>query len=108
MSERENIQNEIEAFLQNAKSKDGYSFFNAPYGIISSLAPFTPNGKGKIRTVTFGVSRYLDASVNIYTPKRIVVRGQGGLAYKVEGEFKSVAELKEFFRKNLDYVIFSD
>lgn len=108
MSEREQIQNEIEAFLTGAKTKEGYDYFNAPYGIISSLAPFTPGGRGKVRTITFGVSRYLDASVNIYTPKRIKVHGQGGLAYKVEGEFKSVAELKEFFKKSLDYVVFPD
>jgi hypothetical protein len=105
MSKREQIQDEIEAFLTNAKSKEGYTFFNAPYGIITGMDTF---GKGKVRVITFGVSRYLDASVNIYTPTRIVVNGQGGLAYKVEGEFKSVAELKDFFKKSLDYVTFPD
>lgn len=90
MSEREQIQNKIEDFLSEHSS-----YFNAPYGIISGL---TKIGRGKIRSITFGVSRYLDAEIQIWTPKKIVVRCQGGLYYKFEGEYNSADELIEKFK----------
>ncbi len=74
------------------------NYFNAPYGICSGIVPF---GKGKIREIGFGVARYLDASIRIYSPNKITVRGQGGLSYKFEGDFNGVQSLKEHFIKAL-------
>jgi len=65
---------------------ESHSSFNAPYGVIPSIEQ---KGKGKVRTITFGVSRYLDACIYIWAPNRIQIRGQGGLAYKVEGDYQS-------------------
>lgn len=93
MSEREQIQNEIEDFLN-----ENSSYFNAPYGIISGLNKV---GRGKIRSITFGVSRYLDGEIQIWSPKKIVVRCQGGLDYKFEGEYNSKEELIKKFREEI-------
>jgi hypothetical protein len=86
MSPREQIQNELVAFLEANTGS-----FSAPYGIIADLTP-VKNGKGKVRTVVFGVSRYLDAEILIWSPDKIQIRAQGGLAYKVEGDYTSVAD----------------
>ncbi len=93
MSPREQAQIEIVEFLTQHESH-----FNAPYGIIDSLESF---GKGKLRTITFGVSRYLDASISIYSPTKIVVKCQGGLDYKFEGTYRSVQELIKHFSDNI-------
>jgi hypothetical protein len=90
MSPREQAQEEIEDYLNED------SYFNAPYGIISGL---TSIGKGKIRTITFGVARHLDAEIQIWSIKDIRVRGLGGLAYKFEGNYSSVAELISKFKE---------
>lgn len=91
MSPREICQTKIVEFLEKNSSR-----FDAPYGVLSGIDPIK-NGRGKIRTITFGVARYLDASIDIWSEKRIVVKGQGGLAYKVEGNFKSADSLIEHF-----------
>lgn len=91
MSEREEIQKKIYNALEENKD-----YWDAPYGILMGMKSI---GKGKIRTVVFGVSRYLDAIVEIWSPNRIVIRGEGGLAYKVEDEFKSAYEAIERLRK---------
>jgi hypothetical protein len=87
MTPREQIQNDIEEYLGNNK------YFTAPYGIISGMESL---GRGKVRTVTFGVARYLDATVYIYSPANIQVRGQGPLTYKFEGKFNSFLDFKGF------------
>ncbi len=92
MSEREQIQETLTEYLESK------NYFDAPYGVIAGIQKM---GNGKIREITFGVSRYLDASIQIWTPKKIVVKGQGGLAYKFEGEFNSCAELIEHFNKEI-------
>lgn len=92
MSPREQIQEKLENFLNDQ------SYFNAPYGIISGLQKA---GKGKVRTVTFGVARYLDATICIWSPKRLTVRGQGGLASKFNGEYSSLDELIVKFKKEI-------
>jgi hypothetical protein len=94
MSEREAISNTIEEFL------NGSNYFDAPYGILSGLEAV---GKGKVRTITFGVSRYLDAVIYIWSPKRISVKGRGGLAYKFDGEYKSADELINKFKKETNH-----
>lgn len=83
MSPREQVQNKIVEYLEQDAAR-----WNAPYGILTGLHP-VKNGKGKVRTITFGVSRYLDASIYIWSPDKITIQGQGGLAYKVEGTFNS-------------------
>lgn len=93
MSERELVQEKLVEFL----SENG-NYFDAPYGIIEGIRKI---GKGKIREITFGVSRYLDASIQIWSPKKIVVRGQGGLAYKFEGEYSSCEELIKKFTEEI-------
>jgi len=90
MSEREQIQERLVEYLE---SKD---YFNAPYGVLEGIRQI---GKGKIREITFGVSRYLDASIEIWTPKKLIVKGQGGLAYRFDGEYGSCEELIEHFEK---------
>lgn len=92
MSEREQIQETLTEYLESK------NYFDAPYGVIAGIQKM---GKGKIREITFGVSRYLDASIQIWTSKKIVVRGQGGLAYKFEGEFNSCEELIAHFDKEI-------
>lgn len=88
VSEREMIQLQIEEFLVNNSEK-----FTAPYGILTGMEEL-PKG-GKVRTITFGVARSLDATIYIFSPKNITVRTQGGLGYKIEGNYKSVNELMD-------------
>lgn len=104
MTPREKVQNNLVAFLEKAKH-NGAPFFDAPYGILPGIQPY---GNGKLRVIAFGVSRYLDACIKIYSPDKIVVEGQGGLAYKVNGFFKSETEVVEFFRKEFHYVTFEE
>lgn len=84
MSERSDIQDKLVRFLENHANS-----FTAPYGIIAGMDNV---GKGKVRVITFGVARYLDASIEIWSPNKIKIRGQGGLAYKVEGNYSNVDE----------------
>ena len=86
MSEREQIQNNIVAFLEQH-----INAFDAPYGVLTGLNPMKRGGK--VRTITFGVARYLDATINILSPNNIIVNGQGGLAYKIKGNYKSESEV---------------
>lgn len=97
MSEREDIQNRLINYLTDK------GCFNAPYGIIDGMLKI---GKGKIRNVTFGISRYLDAEIQIWNPKKIVLRGQGGIASNWEIEwgmtFESADELIEFLNEKTE------
>ncbi len=86
MSPREEVQNRLVEFLEAHSDR-----FNAPYGILDGLETIG-SGPGKVRTITFGVSRYLDAGITIWSPNRIQITGQGGLAYKVEGVYHSLEE----------------
>ena len=89
MSPREELQNELFAWIENRT----HSKFTAPYGVIASLDNIK-NGKGKVRTIAFGIARSLDATIFIYSPKDIRVTAAGPLAYKLEGSvFKSKEEL---------------
>lgn len=90
MSERAQIQERLFEYLSEK------SYFDAPYGVLEGIHAV---GRGKIRTVTFGVSRYLDAVIEIWSPKKLVVKCQGGLGYKFEGEYDSVDKLIERFTK---------
>lgn len=74
--------------------------WTAPYGVI-------PGSKrvgrgGYVRTIVFGIAAYLDASIYVWSPDRITVRGRGPLAYRVEGTYTSVEDcitsLEEVYR----------
>jgi hypothetical protein len=67
--------------------------WTAPYGVIAGEGK-SKKGK-KYRSITFGVARYLDASILYFAPTYIVVQAQGGLAYKYEGLYKSIESLIE-------------
>jgi hypothetical protein len=86
VSEREAVQAAIVAHLTERRR-----YWSAPYGVIAGLQDL-PRG-GKVRNVTFGVARFLDAHVTVWTPTRIVVEAEGPLASRVEGEFASVEDL---------------
>ncbi len=96
MSPREEAQNKLILFLtDNAKT------FNAPYGVIDGLQEIAP-GKGKVRTVTFGMARWLDCTVYIFNPKRITTKAAGPQSRGLDGEaFKSVDELIEVLKKKI-------
>lgn len=89
MSPREQTQTELAERLENNPR------FSAPYGVICGMETL-PKG-GKVRTVTFGVSRYLDATAFIWSPNKITFKAQGPLAYKVPGTVKSVQEFFDIF-----------
>jgi hypothetical protein len=72
--------------------------WTAPYGVIEGEGVSRKSGR-KYRTITFGVSRYLDAYLQYFNPKFIVVHGQGALAYKYEGVYRSIEELIKKFEE---------
>ena len=85
MSPREQAQIRILQWLIDHQDK-----FNAPYGIIDSLQNV---GKGKVRTITFGQSRWLDCTVSIWSPNRITVDAQGPASRNIDNLYRSVDEL---------------
>lgn len=91
MSPREQIQTDIADWLENQ------SWATAPYGVICGMQKYA---KGKVRTITFGVSRYLDATITVVSPKCLKLAGQGAIAARwgIEWpeEFKSKEELINF------------
>ena len=91
MSKRAEAANKIVNYLTSELNK-----FNAPYGVLSSEIPI---GKGKIRQITFGIARYLDATINIYSEKRFKIQGRGALASKYNGDFESVEQVIEHLSK---------
>jgi len=87
MSPREQAQNRIVEWLEAHADK-----FNAPYGILPGLATL-PNGKGKVREITFGQARYLDATITIWSPTRLIVEARGPASRNIGYEFHSVDAL---------------
>lgn len=77
MSDREILQSNIHNWIEMRT----YSKFTAPYGVISSLEPC---GKGKVRTITFGVARYLDATIFVFGKNDIRIKAAGPLSYKID------------------------
>jgi len=89
MSPREQLQTNLHDWIEMRSS----SRFTAPYGVISSLEP-VKNGKGKVRTVTFGVARYLDATLFIFGEKDIRCQAAGPMSPKLDGaRFNSYDEV---------------
>lgn len=70
ISPRQQAANEIVKFLEGHSGT-----FDAPYGILEGLENL-PRG-GKVRVVTFGCARTLDATVTVWAPTRLTVRAQG-------------------------------
>lgn len=85
MSPREQVQKQLVAFLTENRNK-----FNAPYGVIEGLKPM---GKGKCRTITFGIARYFDGEIVIVGVDNISINGQGALVSRYCGHFTSVEEV---------------
>lgn len=91
-SPREILMDEIVDYL------NGREVFNAPYGILTGKHK-NNNGRS-VRSVTFGKSRTLDASIDIYGESYLLLRWQGSLrnqghAYN-SAVFHSKNELFEF------------
>ncbi len=84
MSPREEIQNRIVEWLEAHSDR-----FNAPYGILPSLETLK-NGKGKVRTVTFGQARWLDATVYIWSPNRLTVQAAGPASQHLDRQYNNV------------------
>jgi len=92
-SPREKLQNELFDWLEmRSRSK-----FTAPYGVLAGLEPVNARDRrpgGKVRTITFGVARYLDATIKIYSEKDMRVQAQGAMSRDLNGrKFTSKEEL---------------
>lgn len=84
MSPREALQERIVEWL-SARSHT----FTAPYGILPGLHT---RGKAKVRTVTFGIARTLDAELTIWSENRLDLRtSRGDERLKSEAEFYQYA-----------------
>lgn len=90
-SARQLVQEELVAFL--TKHAD---VFDAPYGILPGLQPVGTGGK--VRTVTFGRRRVLDAQVCIWAPGLITVHAQGAYASSFPEKYPSVQVLISHLR----------
>jgi hypothetical protein len=78
----EEILNSVVEFIQERNER-----FNAPYGIIHGESK---DSKGrKVQKVVFGIARYLDCEIVIYSEKFILVRSSrhGNRAYRTLDEF---------------------
>jgi len=75
-SPRELLQNEIVTWLEQRSDR-----FNRD--ILSSLDP-VENGKGKVRTISFGINEKLDATLFVFSVKDIRVKAEGPLAIKFQ------------------------
>jgi hypothetical protein len=64
MSERQQLQLNLIAWLQETRST-----WTAPYGILDGKSP-----DNKYRSVTFGISRVLDAEVRFYSTHYVTLR----------------------------------
>jgi hypothetical protein len=86
MSDREKLQLDIINWMQETGK------FTAPYGILDGMENF---GRGKVRTVTFGIARTLDAHMKIVSTSDIRVRAKGPACTKYAGNFSSFDNLKK-------------
>lgn len=82
MSPREQLQERIYQWLS-----ERIDTFHAPYGVLTGL--HTPeSGRGKVRTITFGCARTLDACLYIWSPNRLDLRtNREDVSFKSEQEF---------------------
>lgn len=88
-SPRQQAAIDLEAFLLSHSEA-----FNAPYGILSGTEDL-PRG-GKVRVVTFGCARSLDAVLKIWAPTRITVSARGPASRDLDRMvFSSVDAVKQ-------------
>lgn len=79
-SAREALQDRIVTWLA-----DRPETFHAPYGVLPGLHRVGP---AKVRTVTFGMARTLDAELTIWGLKRLTLRtSRGDESFTSEDEF---------------------
>lgn len=83
MSEREELQNRLEKFLNDRG-------MNEPYGVLPGLVC---DGARKVRTLTFCRRATLDGTVFIYSPTFFTVRSNRQRQPQV---FRSVEELEQY------------
>lgn len=95
MSARKDVFDEFVAFLN-----ENAAFFNAPYGIIESTIPGKHVGSVVAYTVTFGQARTLDATVKVFSDKKIVLESRGYYE-RFNGEYKDIQDLVAIF---LEYI----
>lgn len=92
-SAREITQAEIAAWLLAHQDR-----FTAPYGVLSGIEAVRWTKGGKIRTITFGIARSLDATLLIWSANRISVSARGGASSKFDSvpnrTFTSAADFK--------------
>lgn len=96
MSEREQFVNQLVEKIKAIRE------WTAPYGILTGLhsnALAHQKAAGKYRSITFGVARYLDAEVRVYSKTYITADFHGPLArFESHQLFKSETELLDFLR----------
>jgi hypothetical protein len=96
MSARHEAFDRIVKFLNSHKST-----FNAPYGILEGKTVGKGVGSVICYNVTFGTSRYWDATITVYTENRIVLMSQGsherlnGSYYRADS---LIEDLKRYFK----------
>ena len=88
MSEREKLANRIYEYLVTSNK------FTAPYGVIQGIhAP--KSGRGKVRTITFGFARTLDATLYIWSARDLQLHTS-----RDDHSFKSEQEFYDFCAEN--------
>lgn len=93
MSPREQIQNQLTDWLETTSDK-----WTAPYGILPGMEDL-PRG-GKVRTITFGMARWLDATVYIWSPTKFTFRAAGPRSPGLDGvTCKSLDEVIDLLTK---------
>ncbi len=75
-------------------------FFTAPYGIIQGTIPGPHRGSVVAYTVTFGQARTLDATVKVFSERKIEFESRGYYE-RFNGTYKSVDDLIALF---LEYI----
>ena len=78
MSPREEAQNKLVDWLETTSGK-----WNAPYGILPGLENLKRGGK--VRTITFGMARWLDATAYIWSPTKITFMAAGPASTRLDG-----------------------
>jgi hypothetical protein len=85
MSKREDFTNDLADKIGDLRD------WTAPYGILTGLSD-----DHRSRTITFGVARTLDATVQVFSPSFITLRTSSGIHTK----FASENELLKFLKDN--------
>lgn len=86
---RQLLQNDIVAWLTERAH-----IFTAPYGILASDPTAFDGMRGKARLITFGIARTLDATLTIWSPKRLELKTNRGdrVFYNVDSFYEHCKE----------------